>query len=378
MKARDIQAADIADEDPVSLQKDDSIHEARNRMEENELRAVPVVSESGFEGIVSYRELIRAVQFDPNDTSLEKVMHQPPKFDKDDDLVDLCHLRVESGRKTLVNISGDELVSVVGDAEFADALGKVDELDSISTSELVSGDLVSVFERDSIEKARHAMLDNDISRLPVLDSDGNLAGMLRSTDILELISGGERQGRGGRTSRQGSVDINADYDGEKHYLSGISVDELMQREYQTFNKHASASRVLDHMNSGEFHEAVYVNGRYPEAILTLKDLIGFVADLKQDRTVLVNLVGLELAEEKAAVHDKVKTQLRGGLGRKLEKPEELRLRFKKSEKDGGRHRYTIEASLFSEHGRTNTEVEDWDMLDAVDTVLDNLDSQIRG
>jgi ribosome-associated translation inhibitor RaiA len=292
-------------------------------------------------------------------------MHQPPKFDKDDDLVDLCHLRVESGRKTLINISGDELVSVVGDAEFADALGKVDELDSISTSELVSGDLVSVFERDSIEKARHAMLDNDISRLPVLDSDGNLAGMLRSTDILELISDGERQGRGGRTSRQDSVDINADYDGEKHYL------------YQTFNKHASASRVLDHMNSGEFHEAIYVNRRYPEAILTLKDLIGSVADLKQERTVLVNLVGLELAEEKAAVHDKVKTQLRGGLGRKLENPEELRLRFKKSEKDGGKHRYTIEASLFSEHGRTNTEVEDWDMLDAVDTVLDNLKNQIR-
>jgi len=377
MKARNIQASDIANEDPVSLQKDDSIHKVKNRMEENGLRAVPVTSESGFEGMVSYRELIRAVQFDPNSTSLEKVMHQPPEFDEDDSLVDLCHLRIESGRKTLVNTSGNDLVSLVGDAEFADALGKVNELDDTSTSRLVSEDLVSVFERDSIEKARHAMLDNDVSRLPVLDSDGNLAGILRSTDILELISDGERQGRGGRTSRQGSVDINADYDGEKHRLSGVNVEELMEREYQTFNKHASASRVLDHMNSGGFHEAIYVDGRYPEAILTSKDLIGSVADLKQERTVLVNLVGLELAEEKAAVHDKVKTQLRGGLGRKLENPEELRLRFKKSEKDGGRHRYTIEASLFSEHGRTNTEVEDWDMLDAVDTVLDNLDSQIR-
>lgn len=377
MKAREIKAADIADENPFSLQKDNSIHRARNGKEENGLRAVPVTSESGFEGMVSYRELIRAVQFDPNNTSLEKVMHQPPEFDEEDSLVDLCHLRIDSGRKTLVNTSGGDPVSVVGDTEFADALGKVDELDDTSTKRLVSRDLVSVFERDSIEKARHAMLDNDLSRLPVLDSDGNLTGILRSTDVLELISDGERQGRGGRTSRQGSVDVNADYNGEKHYLSGVSVEELMEREYQTFNKHASASRVLDHMSSGGFQEALYVNGRHPN-ILTLKDLIGFVADLKQERTVLVNLVGLDLAEEKAAVHDKVKTQLRGGLGRKLENPEELRLRFKKSDKDGGRHRYTIEASLFSERGRTNTEVEDWDMLDAVDTVLNNLDSQIRG
>jgi CBS-domain-containing membrane protein len=346
-------------------------------MEENGLRAVPVVSDSGFEGMVSYRELIRAVQFDPESTGLENVMHQPPEFSPDDTLVDLCDLRIESGRKTLVNTSGGELVSIVGDAEFADALGKADELEDISTSGLVSNDVVSVFKRDSIEKARHEMLDNNISRLPVLDSDGKLNGILRSTDILELITDGERQGRGGRTSRRDAVDINTDYDGEKHYLSGVSVEELMEREYQTFNSHASASRVLDHMSSGGFYEAIYVDGRYPEAILTLKDLIESVANLKQDRTVLVNLVGLEVAEEKAAVHDKVKTQLRGGLGRKLERPEELRLRFKKSETDGVKHRYTVEASLFSEHGRTNTEVEDRDMLDAVDTVLDNLDSQIR-
>ncbi|MFT4869054.1 MAG: ribosome-associated translation inhibitor RaiA [Colwellia polaris] len=128
----------------------------------------------------------------------------------------------------------------------------------------------------------------------------------------------------------------------------------------------------------ESKEVIITDREYPEAILTVKDFLRHFNDkYNVQETVLVNLIGLEVDEEKAAVHNKIETQLRGSLGRKLDRPEELSLHVKKSEKDGKKHRHEIVAKLYSEFGITTSNVEEWELLDAVDTALDELNTQIR-
>ena len=377
MSLRDVSATEVMNESPETVQNDVSIAKVKNKMEEKNLRAVPVVNSKGnFVGAVGYRDLIRHVQFNPDQTKLEKVMHQPPQFDESDSLIDIADLRIESGRKMLVNTKGDELRGIVGDEEFRKAFIDAEEFKQVTTMDLGANEVLEIFEDDSIEKARHKMLDNNISRLPVLDKDGKLTGIIKSTDLLKIIISRERQSSGG-TSGSNLEETQIAGGSEKESISEIEVKEVMDRTPLTVQGHADADDAIEKMSEKDAKELVVAETDYPESIVTIKDYIEEVANLQQRNAVLVNLTGIDVDEEKAAVHDKIATQLQGSLGRKLKRPEELNLRVKKAEKDGKKHRYEATMKLFSEYGQITSESEAWDLLEVVDDCLSELNRVVR-
>lgn len=377
MSLRGISASQVMNEDCKTIQNDSSLAKAKNKMEKNSLRALTVVdSKNRVVGAIGYRDLIRHVQFNPNTTGLEKVMHQPPRFDSDDSLVDIAELRIESGRKMLVNTENDKLQGVIGDDEFRNAFVGKKAFSQVTTMDLGPNEVLTVFEDDSIEKARHKMLDNNISRLPVLDNNGDLTGIIKSTDLLQVMISRERQSSGG-TSGDSLRETQIAGGSEKESMSKIDVDEIMDRTPLTIQGHVDGDKAIEEMNDRDAKEVIVVEGGYPQTIVTVKDYIEEVANLRQRNTVLVNLTGIDMDEEKAAVHDKISTQLRGSLGRKLKRPEELNLRIKKAEKDGKKHRYEATMKLFSEYGQTTVQSEEWDLLEVVDNCLNALNRSIR-
>jgi CBS domain-containing protein/ribosome-associated translation inhibitor RaiA len=377
MSLRELSATEVMDTDPHTVQNDTSITKAKNKMEENDLRALAVVdSKNRVTGAVGYRDLIRHVQFNPESAGLEKVMHQPPEFDEDDSVVDLAELRINSGRKMMVTTQEDKLKGIVGDDEFREAFTDSDQFSDLTTMDLGPNQIIRVFEDDSIEEARHKMLDNNISRLPVLDSDGNLTGIVKSTDMLKIMISREGQAPGG-TAGDTLKDTKMAGGNEKDSISQIDVEQVMDRTPLTVEGHVSGQEALKKMDDRDAKEIIVVENRYPETIVTVKDYIDYAADMKQSKTVLVNLTGLDVAEEKAAVHEKIEKQLRGSLGRKLKRPEELNLRIKKAEKDGKKHRYEATMKLFSEYGQTTVQSEAWDLLEVVDDCLAELNRMIR-
>ena len=377
MNPREHPAEQFMNTEHITVQNDTTITKAKQKMEDNNLRAIPVVnSKNQLVGAIGYRDLIRHKQFNPTTTSLEKVMHQPPSFNKEDSLVDLTQLRINSGRKMLVNTQNDKIEGVVGDREFRQAFTDVEELGKVTTLDLGSSNVLRVFEEDIVEEARHKMLDENVSRLPVLDKNGKLTGILKSTDLLKLIIPIQGQDAGG-TSGKSLKDTKIAGGNEKDSMADIDVNEVMDRQPFTHEGHMDADEALQKMNQKDQDEIIITESEYPEAIFTVKDAIDHIADMKQRNMVLVNLTGLEVAEEKAAVHDQISKQLRGSLGRKLNQPEELNLVIKKAEKDGSKHRYEATMKLYSEYGQTTVENEAWDLLEVVDTCLADIDRAIR-
>ncbi len=378
-QAHSISAEQVINEGPVTASSDESLSQLRHRMEENDLRAIPVVNSKGrLEGAVSYRELVRFIQFNPESTDLEKVMHQPPEFDLDASLVELADLRINSGRKMMVALDGDRLAGVMGDREFLGVLPDVDELEQLSTREIASQELITVFEEDSVEKARHAMLDNNISRLPVIDNNGKLTGMVDSVDILRMLEARDKQSPGGRSGRRAGTDeVNVAGGGEKERMSKVTVDQIMDRTPTISEQHLKGKEAVQVMLDRSSTEIVFVEDSYPEQIVTVKDFVKFLEGFSRRDTVLVQLTGVEVDEEKAVIHNQIRKQLQGSLGRKLKRPEEITLRVKKSEKDGKKHRYEIDLKLKSEYGLTNINADGWDLMDVVDEALNELNEVIR-
>jgi CBS domain-containing protein/ribosome-associated translation inhibitor RaiA len=372
----EVSAKEVMNANPETVEKTSNIRKVRAFMEDKGLRAVPVEHDGEYAGVISYRELIRRVQFASGETKLKKVMHEAPEFEASDSLVDLAKLRINSGRKLLVNTQNGKLEAVVGDQEFMDVSSRIKEFENYSTRNLATHDLVEAFETDSVEKARHQMLDEGISRIPVLDSEGELSGILRSTDLLKVLIEQQSPNTGG-TSGNSLEDTQIAGGSEKESMSDIDVEELMARDPLTIEGFGPVQTAVQRMMEQNKTDILITESAYPEAILTVKDLVDYISEQGQDDFVLVNLVGLEVDEEKAAVHEKIETQLKGSLGRKVENPEEISMHVKKSEKDGKRHRYEIIAKFYTEIGITSTTVEEWDLMNAVDTALEELNTQVR-
>jgi len=376
-RAREISAKNMMEENPFTVGADQRISQVRDKMENRNLRAVAVTDEENrIQGAISYRDLIRQIQFNPEKTKLKKVMHTPPTFEASDSLIDLAELRINSGRKLLVAEEGEKLKGIVGDEQFRSAVLEADEMENISTRDLATYEVIEAFEDDSIEEVRHKMLDNNISRVPILDGDGNLVGVLRSTDVLGTMISREGQNSGG-TSGDSLKDTRIAGGNEKREMSSVKVSEIMSRTPTTYEGHFSGREAIQLMQDRESHEVIIVDDKYPEAVITVKDFIRELSDMEIGNAVLVNLVGLDVAEEKAAVHDKIKTQIQGSLGRKLENPQEITLRVKKAEKDGKKHRYEVTLKLFSDLGQFTVNEEAWDLLEVVDSSLEQLNAQVR-
>lgn len=371
----DVSAEEMMNETPETVDVDQTLGSIKDFMEDKGLRAVPLTQGEEFKGVISYRELIRHIQHSPESVNVGKVAHTPPEFEPSDSLVDVADLRIQSGRKMLVATANGKIRGVIGDHEFMNIASDIKELDSYSTRNLASNDLIKVFEEDKLDKARHKMLDNNISRLPVLDSEGELTGILRSTDLLKMIVPMESPQAGG-TSGNTLEDTQIAGGVEKESMSEITVDQVMNRTPVTMEGYAPTTEAVEEMSEQDSTDILIKEAGYPEAILTSKDIVKYIADQKQNQMVMVNLIGLDLAEEKAAVHNKIKKQLRGGLGRKTDQPEELSMHIKRYDRDGKRNRFEVNAKLHCEYGRINTASEAWDLLNAVDEALDDLDSQL--
>lgn len=372
-----ISAGKVLDEDPVTVSPDMAVSKIKTRMEENDLRAVPVVDEKdNLKGAVGYRDIIRHIQFNPQKTKADKVMHEPPGFDEEDSLVDLAELRINSGRKMLVLEEGGKLAGKIDDTELREAFAEAEELDDTNTRTIGSNEVIRVFEEDSIEEARHKMLDNNISRLPVLDNNGNLTGMVDSTDILRTIVPKESPSPGGTSGPTGEETKIAGGN-QKLKMTDIDVSEIMDRTPLTHEGHMEGLEAVELMNDHETSQIIVTDDDYPVSIIAVKDFIDYVADFTTRDTILVQITGLEVDEEKAMVHNQIEKQFRGSIGRKVDRPESLNVRVKKSDKDGKKHRYEFTLKLDCGYGMITSEEEGWEMRDVLDRALESIDVQLR-
>lgn len=88
-----------------------------------------------------------------------------------------------NGRHCPIGIVTDRdiVVSVVA--------GDPDHINYLLVSDVMSDDLVTAREHDSIETALKKMEGEGVRRLPIVDADGMLVGILTLDDILQYLTG---------------------------------------------------------------------------------------------------------------------------------------------------------------------------------------------
>ena len=71
--------------------------------------------------------------------------------------------------------------------------GDADHINYLLVSEVMSTDLVTAREGDSVEAALTKMKEHGVRRLPIVDADGGLVGILTLDDILQYLTGQQHE-----------------------------------------------------------------------------------------------------------------------------------------------------------------------------------------
>lgn len=95
---------------------------------------------------------------------------------------DLVVVEIREGRHVPIGIVTDR------DIVIAAVAGDPDHINYLIVSEVMTADLVTATEKDSVEAALRKMHEHGVRRLPIVDGTGALVGIVTLDDILRYIT----------------------------------------------------------------------------------------------------------------------------------------------------------------------------------------------
>jgi len=128
----------------------------------------------------------------------------------------------------------------------------MDDIDDVFVARLMTSELHTVTPDALVEDAAAVLLDNDVSSALVVDGDGDLVGILTTTDFVDIVA-------------------------KSRPKAETTVERYMTRDPITAGAQDSVSAVAALMVEHGFHHVPVVDGDTPIGIITTSDFAAYVS-----------------------------------------------------------------------------------------------------
>jgi predicted transcriptional regulator len=192
--------ADIATSEYIEIDVDERLGKVQSIFERENPKGLIVTRDGEYAGVIGERDLVRSRIED--DTKADVLMRSAPQVDRTEDVREVARVLVEGGTKVAPVYEGDSLWGIVTADAILEAV--LDSLDALTVDQIQTDDVITVGEQSHIGQAINRLREHGVSRLPVVDEDDLLVGILTTHDIVDfVVRDPDRQGRG---DRRGDLD----------------------------------------------------------------------------------------------------------------------------------------------------------------------------
>ena len=191
---------DIAVEEYVEVDASTRLGKIRSIFEEKNPKGIVVTEDGEYTGVIGERDLIKSRIED--DTKASVVMKNAPRVKRTEHVREVARILVEGNVKIAPVYEGEKLYGIVTEDGILEAV--LDNLDAITVEQIYTKDVVTITEEGHVGQAINRLRENGISRLPVLNENDRLTGVITTHDIVEFVIRGES--RLGRHDRSGDTD----------------------------------------------------------------------------------------------------------------------------------------------------------------------------
>jgi len=195
-----MKVSEVMINDVFTLSRDDTMAKALSIMYEKRINQIPVIDKyEKYEGMVFAKDFLNASA--ATSSKLKNFVVKTPVLSPADSIKRSTQLIVTTGNRALPVIEDAKLVGIISET---DVIRKTDfgntSVDSVMAD-------VTVIEDDSaLDNALAKMRRYNISRLPVVDSNGDLIGVINALDRAKILATPkERISKNSKTSSQKSA-----------------------------------------------------------------------------------------------------------------------------------------------------------------------------
>jgi CBS domain-containing protein/ribosome-associated translation inhibitor RaiA len=175
--------ADIATREFVEVDANKRLGKVRSIFERENPKGIIVTDDGEYAGVITQRQLIQSHIED--DAKARAMMRSAPKIERTDDVREVARVLVEGGTKVAPVFEGDELWGIVSEDDILEAV--LENLDALTVEQIYTEDVVTVTEDANVGQVVNLLRKHGISRLPVLDDDGQLTGMVTRHDVVDVV-----------------------------------------------------------------------------------------------------------------------------------------------------------------------------------------------
>lgn len=187
--------ADIAVPEYVEVEADERLAKVRSIFERENPKGIIVTEDGEYAGVVGEKQLMRSRMED--DTKVSAVMTPAPEIDRHEDIREAARLLLEGNVKVAPVYEGEKLFGIVTVDGILEAV--LDSFDANTVEQVYTDDVVTIGEKEHVGQAINRLRKHSVSRLPVVDEDGQLSGVVTTNDIVDFVVREEvSQGSGDR------------------------------------------------------------------------------------------------------------------------------------------------------------------------------------
>jgi CBS domain-containing protein/ribosome-associated translation inhibitor RaiA len=217
--------ADIATSEYVDVAVDQRLGKVRSIFERDNPKGIIVTEDGEYAGVITQKQLVQSHVED--NAKASALMRTAPKVNRTDDVREVARVLVEGGSKLAPVFEADQLWGIVTEDAILEAV--LENLDALDVEEIYTTDVVTMTEDTHIGQAINHFREHGISRLPVLDEDGYLSGMVTTHDIVDVVV--RDMNKSTRGERAGDIDRILDipvYDVMSSPVATISYEETVR------------------------------------------------------------------------------------------------------------------------------------------------------
>lgn len=361
LRLRDLKVRDFTSRDVVTSTADEPISEILGLMRTHNIHEIPILERKKLVGVVSMAAIARH-QSAQAGTKARNLVQKTPEVPPDMELTVAAETFLSGGTRTLPITEKGKLVGIISRSDVVRALAQCEEVEGMSISEVMTPQPQCVAAQDTVAKARTVMSGLGERAVPVVDENRKLVGVVGLKDLADLFARPkEKMGRHGRAGEKDPVTV---------------LIESVMRPPVTVPPDAMLSAALESMAKNRISTIIVEENQEPVGILTTADVVEIAARHRERDGVLVQISGLE---EQPDVYDAMYDVIQKAMRRirEIVAPRILNLHVVQYKAEGDHSKWSIRARFATDHELYHLKHFDWDLLKALDGLLDQLESQIK-
>ncbi|WP_132059418.1 CBS domain-containing protein [Halorussus amylolyticus] len=234
--------SDIATTEYVELEAESNLGKARSIFEEQNPKGIIVTRAGEYVGVLTQKQLLRSHIEDH--TKVETLAKSAPKIERTDDVRDVARSLVEGGTKVAPVFESGDLWGVINEDLILEAV--LENLDALTVEQIFTENVITVTEDATLGQAINRLREHGVSRLPVVDDDGFLAGVVTTHDVVDFATRNEQRITG-KGDRAGDLDRMLDlpvYDVMSSPVETASLGETVREAVERMFDHDYAGLVV--------------------------------------------------------------------------------------------------------------------------------------